>query len=115
MFEIITDNFSTLGIVTLVVFVLWIIARLITRPGAPVEIISGDFTISQLNQFDGQIKPQTFLALKGVIYDVSGSWFYRKGAPYGKFAGHDASVNLAKMSHDDKMLDEWGKIALNAE
>ncbi len=45
MFEIITDNFSTLGIVTLVVFVLWIIARLITRPGAPVEIISGDFTI----------------------------------------------------------------------
>lgn len=52
------------------------------------------------------------MALKGVIYDVSESWFYRKGGPYGKFAGHDASINLAKMSHDDKMLDQWGKIRL---
>jgi predicted heme/steroid binding protein len=52
------------------------------------------------------------MALKGVIYDVSESWFYRKKGPYGKFAGHDASINLAKMSHDDNMLDQWGKMTL---
>ena len=53
--------------------------------------------------------------MKGIIYDVSGSWFYRKGSPYGKFAGHDASINLAKMAHDDNLLDKWGDITLNQE
>ena len=55
------------------------------------------------------------MALKGVIYDVSGSWFYKKNGPYGKFAGHDASINLAKMSHDDVNLDKWGDISITPE
>lgn len=46
---------------------------------------------------------------------MSGSWFYRKGAPYGKFAGHDASINLAKMSHDAQLFDKWGEISLTKE
>lgn len=46
---------------------------------------------------------------------MSGSWFYRKGAPYGKFAGHDASINLAKMSHDESMLDKWGEQPINED
>jgi len=41
------------------------------------------------------------IALKGVIYDVSAaSDFYGVGAGYHTFVGHDASVNLAKMSHE---------------
>lgn len=99
----------------ILVVVLWALSRYIMRAGPPVEIISGDFSVPELNQYDGQAKPQTFLAVKGVIYDVSGSWFYRKGAPYGKLAGHDASINLAKMSHDAGLLDKWGSIALTAE
>ena len=101
-----------LAIVGLVLFGLWLAFKAITRPGKPVEIITGDFTIEQLNEFDGVKKPQTFLALKGVIYDVSGSWFYKKSGPYGSFAGHDASINLAKMSHEPSTMDKWGSITI---
>lgn len=115
MIDFIYENLTIIIIVLIVLIGLWYAARIITKPGKPVEIIYGDFTIEQLNEFNGQIKPQIFLALKGVIYDVSGSWFYRKGAPYGKFAGHDASLNLAKMSHDEKLFDKWGQYPLNSD
>mgnify|MGYP000846786206 CR=1 FL=1 len=105
--DFIFHNITPIGIITAVILVLWLLARFITKPGPPVEQLSGDFTYEQLNEFDGIKKPQTFLALKGIIYDVSGVWFYRKGGPYGVFAGHDASINLGKMSHDSTMLDKW--------
>lgn len=38
-----------LAIVGLIIFGLWLAFKAITRPGKPVEIISGDFTIDQLN------------------------------------------------------------------
>jgi hypothetical protein len=31
------------------------------------------------------------------------------------FAGHDASVSLAKMSHNQSDLDQWGKVTLVGE
>ena len=55
------------------------------------------------------------VALKGNIYDVTSSDFYRKGAAYSLFAGHDASINLANMSHDESQLNKWGKITLDKE
>lgn len=65
--------------------------------------------MEELQQFDGIKKPQTFLAAKGVIYDVTGVGFYKKdGGPYGLFSAHDASINLAKMSHDESLLNKWG-------
>ncbi len=56
-----------------------------------------------------------FLALKGVIYDVTGSDFYGKGGAYGLFSGHDASVNLAKMSHDESLLNTYKTYKLNKD
>lgn len=36
--------------------------------------------------------------------------FYRKPSGYAVFAGHDASINLAKMSHDEDLLNAfWDK------
>ena len=60
-------------------------------------------------------KPQCFLAIKNVIYDVTGSPFYSKDGAYGVFAAHDASVNLAKMSHDEKFLNTWPNFTLDAD
>lgn len=60
-------------------------------------------------------RPQTFLAAKGTIYDVTGSSFYSKDGAYGLFAGRDASINLSKMSHDEGLLDKWGQFRLSQE
>lgn len=53
--------------------------------------------------------------MKGVIYDVSNSSSYQAGGPYCNFTGHDASVSLAKMSHDKEHLDKDGIVALNED
>lgn len=50
-----------------------------------------------------------------MIYDVSGSNFYKKGAAYDLFAGHDASVNLATMKIEEPYLNKWGKEELTQE
>lgn len=60
-----------------------------------------NLTYEQLRKFDGVANSNVYVALKGVIYDVSSSDFYGVGGGYHQFAGHDASINLAKMSHDD--------------
>lgn len=55
------------------------------------------------------------LALRGVIYDVSGSDFYSKDGAYSVFSGNDASVNLAKMSHDKELLNKYWTYKLNRD
>ena len=47
------------------------------------------------------------MALRGVIYDVSNSDFYSKEGAYSVFSGADASINLAKMSHDKDLLNKY--------
>lgn len=37
------------------------------------------------------------------------------GGGYHQFTGHDASINLAKMSHDDAFLNKYGEITLDKE
>lgn len=106
-------TYPTISIILLVLALLFVISKIITRCSTPVEQISGDFTLSELNQFDGVQKPQTFVALKGVIFDVSGSWFYKKHGPYGMFAGHDASINLAQMDYNPKLLDQYPDFYIN--
>jgi len=46
------------------------------NPPPPKEKIKMDLTAEQLTQYDGIKDKLTFLALKGVIYDVTGSPFY---------------------------------------
>jgi len=64
-------------------------------------------TIAELNNYDGVKNPKVLLALRGVIYDVSSSDFYGVGGGYHQFAGHDASINLAKMSHEEQFNDKY--------
>ena len=70
------------------------------NPPPPKQLLKMDLTADQLLQYDGVKDKLTFLALKGVIYDVTGSPFYEPGSGYHAFTGRDSSINLAKMSHD---------------
>lgn len=74
-----------------------------------------NLSYQELRQYDGVSNPKVYVALKGIIYDVSSSDFYSVGGGYHQFAGHDASVNLAKMSHDDQFLNKYGQITLDKE
>ena len=63
---------------------------------------------SQLAEYNGEQEStdnKTYIAIKGVVFDVSSADFYKPGGPYHYFAGHDASVALAKMSKEPEMLD----------
>ena len=51
------------------------------------------FTVEQLRQYDGSTgSPGLYIALLGVVYDVSkGAQYYGPGGGYSFFAGRDAS------------------------
>lgn len=74
-----------------------------------------DLTHLQLKQYNGVDNPKLFIALKGQIYDVTGSPFYEPGSGYHAFTGRDASINLAKMSHEEQYYNKWEAIELDRE
>ena len=63
------------------------------------------FTYEELSKFDGQQEPQIYISIKNEVFDVSSSDFYKVGASYNVFAGHEASVALAKMKKEPEYLD----------
>lgn len=72
-----------------------------------------NFTTVQLRQFDGTKDEKTdedkpvYLSVKGIVFDVSeGRDFYGPGGAYEMFAGHECGVALAKMSFDEKHIDD---------
>ena len=67
-----------------------------------------DLTYDQLVNYDGVKEQRRLIAIKGIIYDVTESPFYGPGNPYHAFTGHDASINLAKMSHEEQFLNKYG-------
>lgn len=83
----------------------------------PVEEpkFSGDLTLQQLSEYNGVKRKQIFVALKGVIYDVTKSPFYQPDSAYGQFAGYDASINLSKMLHDHQFLNKWGSYTMTED
>lgn len=90
--------------VVAIIAVLWLVYQankeVTFNPPPPKEIVKIDLTFEQLRKFDGIQDKNTYIAIKGQIYDVTGSPFYEPGTGYHAFTGHDASINLAKMSHD---------------
>ena len=65
------------------------------------------YTIQQLALRNGQDKPETWVAYKGKIYDVSNSRLWRDGKHYEHWAGQDLTEELKDAPHTTKVFDKF--------
>jgi predicted heme/steroid binding protein len=65
------------------------------------------YTKSQLALRNGQDKPQIWVALKGIIYDVTESRLWRNGKHYEHWAGQDLTEELADAPHTETVFEKF--------
>ncbi len=65
------------------------------------------FSRAQLALRNGQDKPEVWVALRGVIYDVSKSRLWNKGKHYEHWAGQDLTDELPDAPHNEKVFDKF--------
>ncbi len=63
------------------------------------------YTRSQLALRNGVDHEQTWIAYKGIIYNVSGSRYWRNGLHYQHWAGQDLTEELADAPHTDHVFE----------
>lgn len=69
-----------------------------------------EYTKNQLALRNGQDKPQIWIALHGIIYDVTTSRLWRDGKHYEHWAGQDLTHELGDAPHTDKVFDKFKPI-----
>lgn len=63
------------------------------------------FTKDNLAKYNGQNGQPAYVAIKGVVYDVSGKAAWQGGKHHGNLAGHDLTdVLYNKSPHGDRVL-----------
>ena len=72
------------------------------------------YTKSQLALRNGQDKPEIWVALNGIIYDVTESRLWSNGQHYEHWAGQDLTHELADAPHTASVFEKFkavGKLA----
>lgn len=69
-----------------------------------------EFTKSQLALRNGQDKPQIWVALHGVIYEVTDSRLWNNGKHYEHWAGQDLTDELKDAPHTEKVFEKFKAI-----
>lgn len=63
------------------------------------------FTKNELAQYDGQNGKPAYVAVQGIVYDVSDKAAWQGGKHHGNVAGQDlTAVLLNKSPHGDRVL-----------
>ena len=75
----------------------------------PLKILPS-YTKAQLALRNGQDKPQIWIALNGLIYEVSSSRLWRDGKHYEHWAGQDLTDELADAPHNENVFDKFDPI-----
>jgi predicted heme/steroid binding protein len=74
-----------------------------------------EYSRSYLALRNGQDKPEIWVALHGLIYEVTASRLWRDGKHYEHWAGQDLTDELKDAPHDAKVFDKFkviGKLKL---
>ena len=66
-----------------------------------------EYTKAQLALRNGQDKPEVWVALRGIIYDVTKSRLWRNGKHYEHWAGQDLTDELADAPHTEFVFDKF--------
>jgi predicted heme/steroid binding protein len=70
------------------------------------------YTRSQLALRNGQDKPEVWVALNGLIYNVSLSRLWKNGKHYEHWAGQDLTDELKDAPHTEKVFDKFTVIGV---
>lgn len=68
-------------------------------------------TKNQLALFNGQDKPEVYVAYKGLVYDLTHSRLWRQGRHYEHWAGQDLTDELAEAPHTENVFDKFDPVA----
>lgn len=55
---------------------------------------------------NGLDRPETWIAYKGIVYNVTGSRFWRQGKHYEHWAGQDLTPEMIDAPHFEEVFDE---------
>lgn len=65
-------------------------------------------TRTELSQFNGKNGTRTYIAFRGRVYDVTGSFHWKNGKHWvTHLAGQDLTPELSKAPHGVDMLDRF--------
>jgi len=65
------------------------------------------YSKAQLALRNGQDKPQIWVALHGMIYEVTASRLWRDGKHYEHWAGQDLTDELKDAPHTEKVFEKF--------
>lgn len=68
-------------------------------------------TKNQLALYNGQDKPEIYVAINGLVYDVSSSRLWRNGRHYEHWAGQDLTAELPDAPHNANVFDKFEPVA----
>jgi predicted heme/steroid binding protein len=66
-----------------------------------------EMTLTELAQFDGRNGNKAYIAVSGVIYDVTESSLWRNGSHNGFQAGQDLTVGITSSPHGTSTLSRF--------
>ena len=62
------------------------------------------FTLDELKNYDGKEGRKAYIAVDGVVYDVTNVAAWQGGTHHGNNAGNDVSDRIVKPPHDKSTL-----------
>lgn len=63
------------------------------------------FTLDELAQYDGKNGNDAYVAVDGIVYDVTNAAKWQNGSHYGVQAGTDCTTAISRSPHGSSVLD----------
>lgn len=64
------------------------------------------FTLDELKNYDGKEGRKAYIAVDGVVYDVTNVAAWQGGTHHGNNAGNDVSDRIVKAPHSKSILEK---------